>query len=68
MEYPHKKIKAQRMKHRLSQADVADRAGVTQQFVSHLEKGRAKDLHRIAKVVNALGGIVTINFTADDPT
>ncbi len=50
--------------HRLKQAELAAKLGVSQQFISHLETGRSKNLtlQTLIKIASSLGRDVQITF------
>ena len=59
------KIAVLRDEKRLRQADLAKKLGVSQQFVSQIETGEAKNLtlETLLKIAKALGKGLTISFT-----
>jgi len=56
-------LKNQRKKMKLTQEDVAERAGMTRQMVSRIEKfNNSPTLENFMKYVNAIGGKIKIDF------
>jgi len=58
------KIAEFRDAHRLKQVELAAKLGVSQQFISHLETGRSKNLtlQTLIKIASSLGRDVHISF------
>jgi len=62
-----KMIVAYRIKNNLNQAQLAEKVGVTQQFISKIENGEFSSFSTLAKVMLAIGYTVKIEPVALTP-